>query len=80
LPETCLGNRTASVLKPMSEEETAKEEEAKTAGGIEYECASCAARVTAEQLAVTPEIKCPICGYRILKKVRPPIVRHVKAR
>jgi len=64
----------------MSEGEPSKEEKPETTGGIEYECASCAARVTAEQLAVTPEIKCPICGYRILKKVRPPIVRHVKAR
>jgi len=31
-------------------------------------------------LAMTPEIKCPFCGYRILRKVRPPIVKHVKAR
>jgi len=64
----------------MSEEEPSKEEKPEKTGGIEYECVSCGARVTAEQLAVTPEIKCPICGYRILKKVRPPIVRHVKAR
>ena len=48
--------------------------------GITYECISCGAKVTAEQLSVTPEIKCPYCGYRVLKKVRPPIVRHVKAR
>jgi len=34
----------------------------------------------ADQLAMTPEIKCPFCGYRILRKVRPPIVKHVKAR
>lgn len=64
----------------MSEERPPETEEPEKSAGIEYECASCAARVTAEQLAVTPEIKCPICGYRILKKVRPPIVRHVKAR
>jgi len=61
----------------MSEEKPPEKEEA---GGIEYECISCASRITADQLAVTPEIKCPICGYRILKKVRPPIVRHIKAR
>jgi len=48
--------------------------------GIIYECLSCSAKVTVEQLSVTPEIKCPICGYRVLKKVRPPIVRHVKAK
>lgn len=64
----------------MSAEEDAKKEEVRETGGIEYECVSCGTQVTAEQLAVTPEIKCPICGYRILRKVRPPIVRHIKAR
>ena len=66
--------------RTMSAEESAKKEEAGETGGIQYECVSCGTKVTAEQLAVTPEIKCPICGYRILKKVRPPIVRHLKAR
>jgi len=49
-------------------------------GGILYECVNCGSKITAEQLSMTPEIKCPICGYRILRKVRPPIVKHVKAR
>ncbi len=48
--------------------------------GLFYECISCGSRLTADQLAMTPEIKCPFCGYRILRKVRPPIVKHVKAR
>jgi len=48
--------------------------------GIIYECLKCRAKVTAEQLFIIPEIKCPYCGYRILKKVRPPIVKNVKAR
>jgi len=64
----------------MGAEETPQAENSKEAAGIQYECISCGTRVTADQLAVTPEIKCPICGYRILKKVRPPIVRHLKAR
>ena len=55
-----------------------KEEE--RIGGILYECVNCGSKITAEQLSMTPEIKCPICGYRILRKVRPPIVKHVKAR
>ncbi len=38
------------------------------------------AKVSAEQLAITPEIKCPMCGYRVLKKVRPPVVKHVKSK
>ncbi len=49
-------------------------------GGILYECVNCGSSITAEQLSMTPEIKCPICGYRILRKVRPPIVKHVRAR
>ncbi len=29
---------------------------------------------------MTPEIKCPFCGYRVLRKIRPPVVKRVKAR
>ncbi len=49
-------------------------------GGLIYECINCSSKLTAEQLNMTPEIKCPFCGYRILRKVRPPIVKHLKAR
>ena len=52
----------------------------KTPVGIVYECVNCNSKVTLEQLSVTPEVKCPICGYRVLKKSRAPIVKHVKAR
>ena len=52
----------------------------KTPGGLFYECINCGSKLTADQLAMTPEIKCPFCGYRILRKVRPPIVKHVRAR
>jgi len=48
--------------------------------GISYICVSCGSKVTSEELELTPEIKCPFCGYRILKKARPPIVKRVKAR
>ncbi len=48
--------------------------------GIVYQCLSCGSRVTSEELTLIPEIKCPFCGYRILKKVRPPIVKNIKAR
>ena len=49
-------------------------------GGLFYECINCGSKLTADQLAMTPEIKCPFCGYRILRKVRPPIDKHVRAR
>ena len=50
----------------------------KVFGGVSYECVRCGTRVTADELAQLPEIKC-ICGYRVLRKARPPVVKQVKA-
>ena len=50
----------------------------RTFGEIEYECIHCGTKVTSEELSQLPEIKC-ICGYRILKKTRPPIVKQIKS-
>ncbi len=49
-----------------------------TFGGVVYECVRCGTPVSAEELDQLPEIKC-ICGYRILKKARPSVVKQVKA-
>ena len=48
--------------------------------GIVYECVDCKAHISAEQLSITPEIKCPMCGYRVLRKIRPPVVKHIKSK
>jgi len=49
--------------------------------GIVYECLRCSSIVPSEELELRGgEIKCIICGYRILKKVKPPVVRRIKAR
>ena len=48
--------------------------------GIEYQCISCGKKISYDELTVMPELKCPECGYRILKKTRPPIVKRLKAR
>lgn len=56
------------------------EEERSQVAGILYECLNCGSKVSLEELSMTPEIKCPYCGYRVLKKARPPIVKRVKAR
>lgn len=64
----------------MNEKSNSASEPDVAVSGIKYECINCGTQVSTEQLEVTPEIKCPMCGYRILKKIRPPIVRHVKAR
>ena len=47
-------------------------------GGILYECVRCSIIVSLEELGKLPEIKC-ICGYRILKKIRPSIVKEIKS-
>ena len=49
--------------------------------GIIYECMRCGSTVPSEELELRGgEIKCIICGYRILKKVKPPVVKRVKAK
>ena len=49
--------------------------------GIVYECMRCGSRVPSEELELRGgETKCIICGYRILKKVKPPVVKRVKSK
>ena len=43
-----------------------------------YSCMRCATIVTNTELSRLPEIKC-ICGFRVFTKVRPPIVKSIKA-
>ncbi|MEM2841769.1 MAG: DNA-directed RNA polymerase subunit P [Thermoproteota archaeon] len=43
-----------------------------------YQCMRCGSVLTPEAL-VTREIKCPYCGFRALRKVRPQIAKRVKA-
>ena len=52
----------------------------KTSSGMLYSCIQCGKVVTYDQLSLMLEIKCPNCGYRVLRKVRSPIVKRVKAR
>jgi len=54
-------------------------EEKSQPSGVVYECLQCGAKISADQLALMPEIKCHECGYRVLKKTRSPIVKKVKA-
>ena len=48
--------------------------------GIIYKCVRCGASLSSDQLYMMIEIKCPNCGYRVLRKMRPPIVKRFKAR
>ena len=43
-----------------------------------YSCLRCNTKVSSSELNRLPEIKC-ICGFRVFTKVRPPIVKTVKA-
>ena len=43
-----------------------------------YSCLRCNTKVSSSELNRLPEIKC-ICGFRVFFKVRPPIVKTVKA-
>jgi len=45
---------------------------------VVYSCLRCATRVSSTELSRLPEIKC-ICGFRVFTKVRPPIVKTMKA-
>jgi len=45
---------------------------------VVYSCLRCATNVSSTELSRLPEIKC-ICGFRVFTKVRPPIVKTVKA-
>lgn len=52
----------------------------KVTAGIVYECVKCEAKVSTEELELRGgEIKCTVCGYRVLKKIRPPVVKRVPA-
>ena len=53
----------------------------KASSGIVYECVRCGAKVPSEELEMRGgETKCIICGYRILKKVKPPVVKRIPAK
>ena len=43
-----------------------------------YSWLRCNTKVSSSELGRLPEIKC-ICGFRVFTKVRPPIVKTVKA-
>ncbi|MDP8022849.1 MAG: RNA polymerase Rbp10 [Nitrososphaeria archaeon] len=45
---------------------------------ILFVCMRCGRKTPLSELESLPEIKC-ICGFRVLKKDRPPMVRQVKA-
>jgi len=48
-------------------------------GGLVYECVKCGAKVALDELELRGGgVKCTYCGYRVLKKMRAPVVKRVK--
>lgn len=47
-------------------------------GSVTYDCMRCGTGVTIEELSTLPEIKC-ICGFRVFRKARQPVVKQIKA-
>jgi len=47
-------------------------------GSVIYECIYCGTQTSSTDLASLPEVKC-ICGYKVFRKVRSPVVKHLKA-
>ncbi|MBS7634205.1 DNA-directed RNA polymerase subunit P [Candidatus Bathyarchaeota archaeon] len=43
-----------------------------------YQCVRCGAIVKSSELELG--IRCPYCRYRVLRKIRPPVVKRVQAR
>jgi len=47
---------------------------------LAYECVRCGAKVSSDELELRGgRVKCTYCGYRILKKTRPPVVKRISA-
>ena len=48
--------------------------------GLAYECVKCGEKVRTEELELRGGgVKCTICGYSVLKKKRPPVVKRVSS-
>ncbi|TLX68598.1 MAG: RNA polymerase Rbp10 [Thaumarchaeota archaeon] len=66
----------------MATEESSKieaeSEQQQTSFSVIYTCLRCGTQVTQSELSRLPEIKC-ICGFRVFNKLRPPIVKTIKA-
>jgi len=57
------------------------EEQVSGVSGLVYECVKCRAQVRLEELEMRGgRVKCTYCGYRVLRKIRPPVVRRISAK
>ncbi len=66
------------MVKMVDENNDDVEETLQETFDVTYSCLRCGTQVSNTELSRLPEIKC-ICGFRVFTKVRPPIVKTVKA-
>ncbi len=73
-------DKTEGVEGTQGEEQTEGEEgtEKQSFGSVMYECIYCGTQTSSTELASLPEVKC-ICGYKVFRKVRSPVVKQLKA-
>lgn len=64
--------------EPQIEESLIEETPESEKFDVIYSCLRCGTTVPNTELSRLPEIKC-ICGFRVFSKIRPPIVKTVKA-
>jgi len=72
--------KTEGVEETKGEEGTEGVEgkEKQSFGAVIYECIYCGTQTSQTELASLPEVKC-ICGYKVFRKVRSPVVKQLKA-
>ncbi len=47
---------------------------------VVYKCGRCGKEITLEDLEKGPgKVTCPNCSYKIVYKVRPPVIKRIKA-
>lgn len=51
----------------------------KSARAMPYRCSKCRRVFTKEELERLPWVRCPYCDSRVIYKVRPPVVKRIKA-
>ena len=63
---------------PITDAEIESKPQQQATFSVVYSCLRCGTQVSQSELSRLPEIKC-ICGFRVFNKLRPPIVKTVKA-
>jgi len=47
--------------------------------GIKYQCVRCHTIFDGDKIADRNELKCPECSFKVIRKIKPPIAKRLKA-